>query len=72
MTQGRTEFEQILEELGYELTSARSVGLDDPEQLRKTVKRMRDLVANAETLVSRVGAEKLKAEGFSGRAYDEG
>lgn len=66
-----TEFEDILEELSYELTSARSVGLDDPERLRRSVRRMRELVANAESLVSSAGAEKLKAEGFSGRAYDE-
>jgi hypothetical protein len=65
------EFARILEDLSYELTSARSIGLSEPAKLREIVRRMRDLIANADSLVSSAGAERLKAEGFSGRSYDE-
>lgn len=65
------EFERLLDSLSYELTSARAKGLADPREARDILRRMRDLIANADSLASSVGAEKLKAEGFSGRAYDE-
>jgi hypothetical protein len=66
-----SEFDRILEELGYELTAARSTGLDDPEALRRIIRHMRELVANADQLVGTTAAERLKSQGFSGRAYDE-
>jgi hypothetical protein len=65
------ELDRILEDLSYELTSARSIGLSDPDRLRVTLRRMRDLIADADSLASGFGAERRKAEGFSGRTYDE-
>jgi hypothetical protein len=66
-----SEFDRILEELSYELTSARSIGLSDPDRLRVMLRRMRDLIADADSLASGLGAERRRAEGFSGRSYDE-
>jgi hypothetical protein len=66
-----SEFDRILEDLSYELTSARAIGLSDPDRLRVMLRRMRDLIADADSLASGLGAERRKAEGFSGRSYDE-
>ncbi|MQA99212.1 MAG: hypothetical protein GEU78_02795 [Actinobacteria bacterium] len=66
-----SEFDRILEDLSYELTSARAIALSDPDSLRVMLRRMRDLIADADSLASGLGAERRKAEGFSGRSYDE-
>lgn len=65
------ELDRIFEDLSYELTSARAIGLSDPDRLRVMLRRMRDLIANADSLASGLGAERRRAEGFSGRTYDE-
>jgi hypothetical protein len=66
-----SEFEQILEDLSYELTAARSAGLSEPDRVREILRRMKDLVINADTLAGSLAAERRRAEGFSGRTYDE-
>lgn len=66
-----SEFDRILEDLSYELTSARAIALSDPDSLRVMLRRMRDLIADADSLASGLGAERRKAEGFSGRSYEE-
>jgi hypothetical protein len=55
------EFEGLLEQLSYEISTARAIGLARPDDLRDAVKRMRDIVADAEALVGAAGAESRKA-----------
>lgn len=56
------EFEGLLEQLSYEISTARAKGLARPDELRDTLKRMRDLVAGAEALAAAAGAEAHKSD----------
>jgi hypothetical protein len=57
------EFSELLEALSFEITNARSTGVRDPEQLRDSTKRIRDLAADLDALSgSMVAEERQKAE----------
>ena len=58
----KEEFEGLLEQLSYEISTARAKGLARPNELRDTLKRMRDLVAGAEALAAAAGAEARKTD----------
>ena len=47
----KNELDQILEELSYEVTGARSAGMDRPEDLRAALRKARALVSDADALV---------------------
>lgn len=51
------ELDRILEELSYELTAARTAGVAEPDELRATLRRARDLLAEADGLAASIGAE---------------
>ena len=57
------EMEALLEALSYEITAARSVGLEDPEKLRGIVRRIRDIGADLDGLAGSIVAERQAAEG---------
>lgn len=58
----KQELEGILDEISYELTSARTAGLDRPDALRASLRRARDLVADADSLASTVAAAQRDEE----------
>ena len=53
------ELESILENLAYELTGARTAGVEQPEILRAALRRARDLLADADALAAAIGAERV-------------
>lgn len=55
------EFEKLLEDLSFAITSARAAGSDDVEALREIVKRIRDLAADLDALSVSVVAERREA-----------
>lgn len=56
------EFESLLETASYLLTSARTSGLDKTEELRTTLKRLRDVVGEADALASSVDMERRNSD----------
>ncbi len=54
----KRELESILDELAYELTGARTAGVDQPDELRGALRRARDLLADADALAASIGAER--------------
>lgn len=58
----KEELEGILDDISYELTSARTAGLDRPEQLRSSLRRARDLVADADSLASVAAAAQREEQ----------
>jgi len=57
------EFEQLLDDLSYAITAARSAGLEDIEKLRGIVRKIRDMGADLDGLAGSIAAEKQAAEG---------
>lgn len=51
------ELERLLDDLAYELTGARTAGVDQPDELRAALRRARDLLAEADGLAAALGAE---------------
>jgi uncharacterized protein YbaP (TraB family) len=58
----RQELSALLDEVGYELTSARAAGLNRPDELRSALKRARTLIVGAEALVADAVATAKKSE----------
>jgi len=56
-----TELDRSLEEISYQVTAARTAGVDKPTELRNVFKRLRQLVNDGEALAATVEAERLKA-----------
>lgn len=56
------ELEGLLEDLSYAITSARTTGLDEAEQLRMIARRIRDISSNIDSLAGSIVAERLAAE----------
>lgn len=52
------ELESILDGLAYELTGARTAGVEQPEILRAALRRARDLLADADGLAASIGAQR--------------
>ena len=55
------ELESLLDDLAYEITGARSIGLSDPEKLRGIVRKIRDIGANLDGLAGSILAEEQAA-----------
>ena len=60
------ELHELLDEIGYELTSARAAGLAQPDELRSALKRARTLIIGAEALVADAVAAARKSENRPG------
>ncbi len=56
------ELESILDDLAYELTGARTAGIEQPEVLRAALRRARDLLADADGLAASIGAQRRTNE----------
>ncbi len=54
------ELETILDDLAYELTGARSAGVQQPEILRAALRRALDLLADADGLAASIGAQRSR------------
>lgn len=54
----KRELERIFDELAYELTGARTAGIDRPDELRAALRRARDLLADADGLAAAIGAQR--------------
>lgn len=53
------ELNQLLDELSYEVTAARSAGVDRPQELRRAVKKIGKLAADIDALaVTEVAARQ--------------
>ena len=52
----RAELDLMLDSVSYELTEARRFGLNDPDRLRRALKRARDHLADADALAGAVVA----------------
>lgn len=57
----QSELERIFDDLAYELTGARTAGVDQPDELRAALRRARDLLADADGLAASIGAERSAA-----------
>lgn len=55
------ELDALLEDLSYELTAARTAGLDRPDLLRASLRRARQLVDDADALAGAAQAEDQTA-----------
>jgi uncharacterized coiled-coil protein SlyX len=58
----QAELEGLLDDLSYAITSARTTGLDEAEQLRVIARRIRDISSNIDSLAGSIVAERLAAE----------
>ena len=58
----RREMEDLLDDLSYAITSARSVGLEDLDKLRGISRKIRDIGADLDGLAGSIVAEKQAAE----------
>lgn len=56
------ELNELLDDLSYEMTSVRSTGLGEPEALRASARRIRDISSNIDALAGSIVAEKVAAE----------
>ena len=54
------ELSQLLDELSYELTAARSAGVDRPQELRRAVKLIGKLAADVDALAVTEVASRQK------------
>ncbi|MEA2451467.1 MAG: hypothetical protein QOG04_177 [Actinomycetota bacterium] len=61
--QRQLELEGLLDDLSYAITSARTTGLGEAEQLRVIARRIRDISSNIDSLAGSIVAEKQAAEG---------
>lgn len=52
------ELDGFLDAISYELTTARTLGLSRPEDLRSSLRRARDLIADADALASAAAATR--------------
>ncbi len=52
------ELDGLLDQASYLLTTARTAGLEDPENLRTTLRRLRSVVGDADALAASVEAEQ--------------
>ena len=59
----QNEFEELLDDLSYAITSARTTGLDEAEELRVIARRIRDISSNIDSLAGSLVAERLSADG---------
>lgn len=59
----RREMEDLLDDLSYAITAARSVGLEDLDKLRGISRKIRDIGADLDGLAGSIVAEKQAAEG---------
>ena len=59
----RTELERLLDDLSYEITTARSCGLGDDERLRVVARRIRDIAADLDAFAGSIVAERQAAQG---------
>lgn len=59
----RREMEELLDDLSYAITAARSAGLEDLDRLRGIVRKIRDIGADLDGLAGSIVAEKQAAEG---------
>lgn len=59
----RQELDTLLDDLSYEITAARSTGLDKAENLRAIARRIRDIASNIDALAGSIVAEKQAADG---------
>lgn len=57
------EFEGLLDDLSYAITSARTTGLGEAEELRVIARRIRDISSNLDSLAGSIVAERQAAEG---------
>jgi hypothetical protein len=48
----RAEFERLLDEISYEITGARTSGLEEAERSRASLRKARDLLADADALAA--------------------
>lgn len=55
------EYERIFDEVAYQLSTARAAGLDRPDDARAALKRVRDLVAEADSLAAMVAARRKES-----------
>ena len=58
----QAELENLLDDLSYAITSARTTGLDEAEQLRVIARKIRDISSNIDSLAGSIVAERLAAE----------
>ena len=58
----RAEMEELLDNLSYAITAARSVGLEDLDKLRGISRKIRDIGADLDGLAGSIVAEKQAAE----------
>lgn len=56
--QRQEELEGLLEDLSYAITSARTTGLGEAEELRGIARRIRDISSNIDSLAGSIVAEK--------------
>jgi hypothetical protein len=56
------ELGSLLDEVSFQITSARWAGLDRVEELRASLKRARDLIADADALAAGVAADRRERE----------
>lgn len=57
------ELDDLLEQMSYELTAARSAGVAEPEELRAALKRLARLTNDAEALAATaLAAKRRRAE----------
>ena len=61
--QQAAELADLLDQVSFELSSARAAGIGRPGELRAALKRARNLVADADALASAVDARRRDAEG---------
>ena len=57
------EMEELLDDLSYAITAARSIGLEDLDKLRGISRKIRDIGADLDGLAGSIVAEKQAAEG---------
>jgi hypothetical protein len=50
MSQRDRELEDLLDDLSYQVTAARAAGLRNPEDLRRTLRRMTKLIAELDAV----------------------
>jgi hypothetical protein len=62
LDQLKSELDAMFESISYELTTARTAGVADPEALRVSLRRIRGLVAEADSLAGHVVAERAAGE----------
>jgi hypothetical protein len=54
----QSELEGLLDDLSYQVTAARTAGLDRPDDLRRSLKRMTALLSNIDAVAVTVISER--------------